>query len=535
MSAGPDDGIGTRWMSLLLLLLSLLISILKNRNAEEAMATKQSGGARLSPPVSTELSLRSEEDRNLLLDSSSSKEIVEQELPVAWYKQCQHGRWHSYAGAAFCLVVALVICVPFLSYEVFSRWASRGLHPWGTSRPLQKLDKPVVILVSSDGFRFGYNWKAATPNIDRLRMEGTEADPGMIPVFPSKTFPNHYSIATGLYPAYHGIVGNYFRDPNPGSNDTFKPGELDPKWWLGEPIWETVVNQGLQAATYFWPGSQVKKGNWTCESRFCQDYNSSVPYEDRVDTVLGYLDLPSRERPSLITLYFESPDEPGHETGPDAPQITAAVVRIDTMIGRLLAGLEKRGLDNDVTIILVGDHGMVGKSEDKMIYLEDLASEVLIPREWVMDYTPVLHIRPPPNLDVTTIHSSMARALTSSNMNNAEFLEIYLKEQLPPRLHYSHSPRIAPIVGLVAEGYTLAYARTDKPITCGGEHGYDNVLLSMRTIFIARGPQFAQGRRIPSFENVELYEIMANILGLTPAPNNASLNFAASVLLPLRS
>lgn len=479
-------------------------------------------------PPSTELLPYSDEHHNLLRHSGAADPVL-RESPAAWFSRCQHGRWHSAVAAACCVLFAIAASFLVLSVGVLRT----EKQSWGTARPLRKLDKPVVILVSSDGFRFGYNWKAATPSIDRMRLAGVEAELGMIPVFPSKTFPNHYSIATGLYPAYHGIVANSFPNPN-NSVERFRPGDLHPKWWLGEPIWETVVNQGLQAATYFWPGSQVKRGNWKCDPRFCQDYNCSVPYEERVDTVLGYLDLPSGERPSLITLYFEAPDTPGHETGPDAPQITAAVVRIDDMMGRLFEGLEKRGLEEDVTVILVGDHGMAANSANRMIFLEDLAPELQIPRDWVLDYTPVLQIRPPPDVDVANFHRNLTRALASGSVKNAEFIDVYLKEQLPPRLHYSESDRIAPIVGLIAEGYNLAHARTDKPISCGGEHGYDNTYLSMRTIFIAHGPQFPEGRKIPSFENVELYQLMTSILGLTPAPNNGSRNFASELLLPRR-
>lgn len=482
--------------------------------------------------VSTEMLPRFEENQNLLSHSGTSQS--DDAVPVlhpTWFSRCQHGRWHSYVTAAACVLLAMVLSSAVVSIGIL-RWEAIK-HSHETARPLRTLDKHVVILISLDGFRFGYNWKAATPSIDKMRLAGVEAELGMIPVFPTKTFPNHYSIATGLYPAYHGIVGNTFRDPD--SNDSFYPGNVDPKWWLGEPIWETAVNQGLQAATYFWPGSQVKRGNWTCDPRFCQDYyNSSVPYEERVDAVLGFLDLPSKERPRVITLYFESPDTPGHETGPDAPQITSAVVRIDDMMGRLFEGLEKRRMAEDVTVILVGDHGMAPSCGTRVIYLEDLAPGVSIPRDWVVDHSPVLQIRPPPNVDVTVLHREMARTLASGSVPNAEFLNIYLKEQLPPRLHYSESSRIAPIVGLVAEGYTLVHSRTDKPITCGGTHGYDNALLSMRTIFIACGPKLPQGRKIPSFENVELYHLMTSILGLTPAPNNATNSFASDLLLPRR-
>jgi ectonucleotide pyrophosphatase/phosphodiesterase family protein 1/3 len=400
-----------------------------------------------------------------------------------------------------------------------------------TARPLKVLDKPLVILVSSDGFRWGYQHKAPTPNIDRLRVNGTEAETGMIPVYPTLTFPNHYSIVTGLYPAWHGVIANYFSDPNPNSSEKFNMGNHNPKWWLGEPIWETAVKGGLNAATYFWPGSEVLKGPWKCPQPFCPYFNSSVPFEERVDGVLGYLDLPPAERPSLITLYFEEPDEEGHIYGPDAPQITEQVVRVDRMIGKLLDGLEKRGIAEDVTIMMVGDHGMVGTCPDKVIYLGDLGEWIHIPSEWVDSYSPVLSIRPPPGVDVLSVYRNITEGLASGKVENAEFLKVYLKEDLPTRLHYSASERIQPIIGLVAEGYKVA-AKRNGVIHCGGAHGYDNAYLSMRTIFFGHGPQFAKGRKVPSFENIQLYHVMTSILGVPAAPNNGTPSFAESILLP---
>ncbi|KOM51870.1 hypothetical protein LR48_Vigan09g052900 [Vigna angularis] len=212
--------------------------------------------------------------------------------------------------------------------------------------PLSKLNRPVVLLVSLDGFRFGYQFKVPTPHISCLIANGTEAEAGLIPVFSSLTFPNHYSITIGLYPAYHGIINNHFSDPVSG--EAFYMGSHDPKWWLGEPLWETVVNNGLKAATYFWPGS-----------------------EERVDTVLGYFALPDDQIPDFMTLYFEDPDHQGHKVGADDPEITEAVARIDTMMGRLIRGLEQRGVFDDVSIIMVGDHGIVGTCDKKLIFLDD--------------------------------------------------------------------------------------------------------------------------------------------------------------------
>ncbi|KAK1437603.1 hypothetical protein QVD17_03397 [Tagetes erecta] len=396
------------------------------------------------------------------------------------------------------------------------------------ARPLTKLKHPTVILISSDGFRFGYQFKTLTPNIHKLINNGTEAQTGLIPVFPTLTFPNHYSIATGLYPAYHGIINNKFTDPI--TNQTFTMASHEPHWWLGEPIWETVSNLGLKAATYFWPGSEVKKGSWDCPLHYCAPYNGSVPFEERVDTVLSYFDLP--DIPVFMTLYFEDPDHQGHQVGPDDPQITKAVANIDRLIGRLIDGLEKRGVFEDVTIILVGDHGMVGTCDQKLIFLDDLASWIKIPVEWVQYYTPVLSIRPPPSdQSVSEIVAKMNQGLGSGKVKNGDKLKVYAKEDLPKRLHYSENDRIPPIIGIVEEGFKVEQ-KDSKSRECGGAHGYDNAFFSMRTIFIGHGPRFGRGRKVPSFENVEIYNLITSILDIDGAANNGSSCFPETVLLP---
>lgn len=235
-----------------------------------------------------------------------------------------------------CISLATALAFAFLFFHATSNPTRE------VARPLGKLKSPVVLLISMDGFRFGYQFKTDTPNIHRLIKNGTEAELGLIPVFPSLTFPNHYSIVTGLYPAYHGIVNNFFIDP--ATVDFFTMASHEPKWWLGEPLWETLANRGLKASTYFWPGSEVTKGSWNCPNEYCMVYNSSVAFEDRVDTVLKYFDLNSSEIPSFMTLYFEDPDHQGHKVGPDDPQITEAIARVDKMIGRVVSSLEERGV-----------------------------------------------------------------------------------------------------------------------------------------------------------------------------------------------
>lgn len=403
--------------------------------------------------------------------------------------------------------------------------------------PFKKLNKPVVLMISCDGFRFGYQFKTETPNIDLLISGGTEAKAGLIPVFPTMTFPNHYSIATGLYPAYHGIIMNQFTDPITG--EVFKRG-LDPKWWLGEPLWVTAVNQGLKALTYFWAGSEVHKGSWTCPKGFCPHYNSSVSFEERVDTVLSYFDLPQDEIPDLMMLYFDEPDKEGHNYGPDDPRVTNAVSRVDKIIGRVINGLKKREIFDEVHVILLGDHGMVTNCEcdAKAIFIDDLADWIKIPKAWIQAYSPVLAMNPQWGKDVENqdekneeIVAKMNEALSSGKVRNGELLKVYLKDKLPERLHYSESSRIPPIIGMVGEGIIVRQNRTNAQ-ECYGDHGYDNMFFSMRSIFIGHGPRFRSGNKVPSFENVEIYNAVAEILELQPAPNNGSSLFTRKLLLP---
>ncbi|KAL7136744.1 hypothetical protein ABFS83_10G051000 [Erythranthe nasuta] len=428
-----------------------------------------------------------------------------------------------------CVSLSAAVAFAFLFFSAASSPSTDSLSTTSFSRSLSKLKHPVVLLISSDGFRFGYQFKTDTPNIDRLIQNGTEAEHGLIPVFPTLTFPNHYSIVTGLYPAYHGIINNKFSDPVTG--DKFNMGSHEPKWWLGEPLWETVANHGLKASTYFWPGSEVHKGSWDCPKDYCMFYNESVPFDDRVDTVLNYFDLPSDEIPSFMTLYFEDPDHQGHQVGPDDKQITEAVANIDRLIGRLITGLEERGIFEDVHMIMVGDHGMVGTCDKKMVFLDDLVNWIDIPAEWVQSYTPLLAIRPPANYSLADVVDKMNEGLKSGKVKNGEYLKVYLKEDLPSRLHYSDSYRIPPIIGLVEEGFKVEQ-KNSKIQECGGAHGYDNAFFSMRTIFIGHGPEFAIGKKIPSFENVQIYNLVTAILGIDGAVNNGTSSFPKGVLLP---
>jgi len=222
-------------------------------------------------------------------------------------------------------------------------------------------DRPnqeTLILISIDGFRPDYlEWYDA-PNLSALAREGVSAPDGMLPVFPSKTFPNHYSIVTGLYPSSSGMLSNTMYDEE--SDSWFRMRDRsaveDPVWWGGEPIWVTAEKQGRVSATYFWVGSEAPIQG--IQPTFWYRFDGSVPGKERVDQALAWLDLPLQERPTFITLYFEDVDSIGHRFGPESQEVEEAVARMDGLIGRLLVGLRERTLLDSVNLMIVSDHGM---------------------------------------------------------------------------------------------------------------------------------------------------------------------------------
>ena len=233
------------------------------------------------------------------------------------------------------------------------------------------LSQPYVILISFDGFRWDYLDRGKTPNFDKLINNGVRAI-SLRPVFPSKTFPNHISIATGLYPEHHGIIHNYFK--NPFNSEEFGLNNPDAvqnsKWYSGEFIWETAKKQGVITASFFWPGSEV-----TLEYRqpnYYKEYQHELPYEKRIEGVLDWLKLPMEKRPHFITLYFHETDSKGHEYGPNSVEINQAIQLLDSQLGALLTGLEKINLKDSVNIIIVSDHGMTEISDDKVINIDKL-------------------------------------------------------------------------------------------------------------------------------------------------------------------
>lgn len=371
----------------------------------------------------------------------------------------------------------------------------------------------TVVLISFDGFRADYLQRHPTPEILRLIARGARAE-ALIPPFPSKTFPSHYTIVTGLYPAHHGIVANTMVDTALGARFSLADRDAveDERWWGGEPIWVTAERQGRVTASLFWPGSEGKVQG--VQPRYWARYDASMTHDAEVRQALAWLDLPVAERPALIALYFNDTDDVGHRDGPDAASVGEAVARLDTVIGLLRTGLEARGLDLVVNVVITSDHGMVEVSPDRLIFLDDYIDVATVD---VVDWSPV-SMMSARNGD----HAAVVRRLSGAHPQ----LKASLKEDLPERLHFRDSPRITPIVGLAAEGWTITtHAVRAKQMADGAElsrgaHGYDNALPSMHGILIAAGPSFRQGVVMPAVESVHVYEMLCRLLGLTPAAND---------------
>lgn len=368
----------------------------------------------------------------------------------------------------------------------------------------------TVILISLDGFRWDYlDWPEAS-NLSRLAAAGVRAE-GLIPVFPSKTFPCHYSIVTGLYPGHNGIVSNNMYDPAIGGEFHLsdRAAVEDTRWWGGEPIWVTAEKQGLKAAAMFWPGSEAEIAG--ARPSYWHRFDKDFGFEDRVAQVLAWLDLPLAERPRVITLYFEHPNDISHRFGPEAPETRAAVAEVDGHIGALLAGLERRGLRESVDLVVTSDHGMAEVDIDRVIVLDDYVD---FEDGELFEFGAFVQIFPNPGRE-ETIYSALADAHPE--------LAVYRKREIPERYHLRESPRMAPIMATPAVGWeavTREVFERFRHRMLKGDHGQDPLDERMHGIFVASGPSFKQGLTIERFESVEIYNLLAATLRLEPSPND---------------
>lgn len=377
-------------------------------------------------------------------------------------------------------------------------------------------ERPPTILISIDGYRADYLDRGNSPVLAQMARDGARGV--MRPSFPSKTFPNHYTLVTGLRPDRHGIVENNIEDPAiPGVTFRLSNAQAvqDARWWdQGEPIWVLAERAGIVSGTMFWPGSEaairgVRPSHW-------RPFDQKVPPEARVDQVLAWLDLPRGQRPGLITLYFDDVDTAGHDYGPDSAELIAAVARVDGALGRLTAGLKARGIA--ANIVVVADHGMAPMSPDRALYLDDVA-----PRDAFRTLTAGALVTLYP---VAGREAEVDRGLIRPH----EHFECWRKAEIPARFRYGGNPRVAPYVCLPETGWRLGTRdyRPSKPER--GAHGFDPHSLEMAAIFVANGPDIRRGVVLKRFDNVGVYPLLARLIGVRPASNDGRLSDTRAAL-----
>lgn len=368
-----------------------------------------------------------------------------------------------------------------------------------------------------DGFRWDYASKVETPNIDQMVREGVHAK-SLIPSYPSKTFPNHYSMATGLYPDHHGIVQNNFfdkelkREFSIGNRNTVG----DSIFWGGEPIWETAERQGVMAASYYWVGSET---NAYFQPSIRKIYDEEISFGSRIDSVISWLNKPEKDRPHLIMFYFHEPDGVGHDYGPDSEETKDYIIQLDEYLGDFLTKLDKvqDELGIEVNFILTSDHGMGAIEEKQTIVL----SEIIDPEQLIRVHggNPVYLISTKDNYTDEAI----------ANFEATAGLRVWRKEELPKHYHYGTNPRIEELIIEANSGWGLTFYPRNRGYSAG-THGYDPQNTDMQGIFYAIGPAFKTGYEHQSFENVCIYPLIAEILKLEPAATDGRLESVRSML-----
>ncbi len=402
--------------------------------------------------------------------------------------------------------------------------------------------RPTTILISLDGFRADFLNRGITPALNAFVASGVSPK-YMLPSFPSVTFPNHFTLVTGLYPESHGVVSNQFWDP--GFEEEFwytnTKVSMQPKWWTAEPLWVTAEHQGVKSAIHMWPGSEAHIPD--VEPTYMDKYNGTESLPRKVDSILGWLDMPGEDdvanaaqqdlRPQFIAAYVPNVDSDGHLYGPNSTEIRATIADVDSMLTILVEGLFARNLTEIVNIVIVSDHGMATTSTERLIQLDNLIDMSLVDH---IDGWPLRGLRlNNPDRDVSILYEQLSQEAAKT-----DGFEVYTLDTMPERYHFTNNDRIAPLWIVPKTGWAVVEKKnfdvaealsTGKEFTPKGLHGYDHEHPLMRAIFVARGPAFPHepNSRVPVFQNIEVYNIMCDSLGIVPHPNNGTLR------LPLKT
>lgn len=397
--------------------------------------------------------------------------------------------------------LSLIILTTIYSCSIFAQLNLRPSNDSASAKDnLSKfLKKPIVVLVSIDGARHDYPNKFQLKSILEIGKQGVYAK-SLIPVFPSKTFPNHYSIVTGLYPAHHGILENNFYDPNRqkiySPNDPFSV--RDSAWYKGTPLWVLAEKQGLRTASYFWVGSEASIENQRPTYYF--PYKGETPNEERVSQVLSWVMLPKEKRPGFISLYFSIVDNAGHDFGPDAIETKNAALEVDRLVNILWSGLQKSSVP--FVLILVSDHGMSKLESKKMIHLDEYIQTSEFEIQGSGSFVSLYRKQ----------NSNIKKAMLSLKKLEPNVVS-YEKNNIPQKYRIKDHPSTGDIV-LIAQLPWYVNVSKRKTSTQMGSHGWDPIERDMHGIFYAVGQGLPKGIILEPFENIHLYKWIANIAGL---------------------
>ncbi|KAI0188460.1 alkaline-phosphatase-like protein [Xylaria flabelliformis] len=474
-------------------------------------------------------------------DRENSDELDRKHLMhVSDAKTTKKRRWRKWVFIYTTIVIAFALLV-LVAWKMSvdkkrSMTTTTKLRSNGTA-----LFAPTTLIISLDGFRADFLTRGLTPRLNAFIKEGV-SPLYMTPSFPSVTFPNHYTLATGLYPESHGVVGNTFWDPALQGEFYYTDPErsLDPKWWGGEPFWVTAELQGLRAAVHMWPGSEAHIHNM--DPTFLDRYNGNEALPKKVDRVLEFIDKPGLEnpkvdeqlRPQLIAAYVPNVDAVGHLYGPNSTEIQTTISAVDDMLDGIFHGLEQRNLTDIVNVIIVSDHGMATTDVSRMVQIDDVVDITKVEH---IDGWPLVGIRPKKPEDLQVLYNQAVEKLG----RNPNF-EVYLKDKdMPERYHFSNNDRIAPLWIIPKTGWAIVEkAEFDiqeakaKNIAYHprGLHGYDHEHPLMRAIFVARGPAFPHlpHSKVDTFQNINVYNILCDSIGMNPMPNNGTLRLPLKVV-----
>ncbi len=384
------------------------------------------------------------------------------------------------------------------------------------------VSSPRVLLIGLDGFRPEMlDWDA--PNLKALAARGVRAE-AMIPVMPSVTFVNFYSLATGLYPENHGMVANYPYDAEAREHFQQATGPTEERWWQGEPIWVTAEKQGLKTAIMFWLGSEVphdgvRPSIWT-------PYQHEKPYQERIDEVLAWYDVPDAEQPRFAAVYFDRVDTVTHYTGPNSAEAKAAITEVDAYVGQLIDGLKARGLADTTTIIIVSDHGMAYTPPEQVLDVgEYIDLGQLVVTQFVGPYGGSGH----PFLQIYGEGPALEAAYNGLSIAS-EHIRVYRAGAMPAHYHLDHPTRGPDLLAVADPGWLMRSVNVGgwrAPIP--GNHGYDNLAPEMAATFLAAGPVFPEGAVAAPFENVNVYGLIACALGIMPAETDGDPAMVAEI------